>query len=119
MIPRTRAGQALRSKREGGRVVREYMGTGAMGEFWAAVDALKRRERELDRLNATVELEHDASLERLLIAHHRFSDGDGLDVWNRLGIDLRYMPGSPQTGLARPGLLGHASPAGAACRIRS
>ena len=35
-----------RSVREGGRVRKEYVGTGALGEVAAALDELKRRQRE-------------------------------------------------------------------------
>jgi len=46
-----------RSRRENGRVVREYFGGGKAGELASQFEALKREEREVER--AQVKAEHD------------------------------------------------------------
>lgn len=62
-----------RSRKEGGRVIREYVGGGILGELAAQMDALERERREeraarwkeeqdeLDALQATVEELSEAS----------------------------------------------------------
>jgi hypothetical protein len=62
-----------RSRKEGGRVIREYVGGGILGELAAQLDALERERREeqaarwkeeqeeLDALQATVEELSEAS----------------------------------------------------------
>lgn len=41
-----------RSIRQGGRIVREYLGTGKWGEYWALVDEEARANRQIDRAMA-------------------------------------------------------------------
>lgn len=43
-----------RSRRENGRVIREYVGGGTVGRLTAQFDALKRQEHEAERANAKV-----------------------------------------------------------------
>lgn len=55
-----------RSRREGGRVVREYVGTGPLAELTAQVDALARGERERRRAAEAGRREQHRELEAAL-----------------------------------------------------
>jgi hypothetical protein len=57
-----------RSIRRGGRIVREYFGTGMYGEYWASVDELARAERVEQAAAARAEVEELAELDKLVAA---------------------------------------------------
>lgn len=55
-----------RSRREGGRVVREYIGSGSIGELIAEADQAKRERRKADQEREQAELEPLRALGALL-----------------------------------------------------
>lgn len=63
-----------RSRREQGRVVREYVGCGEKGERAAALDAERRAEREADRAAIQAERERAQALDADLMGLHRAVD---------------------------------------------
>ena len=63
-----------RSRREGGRVVREYVGCGHKGELAAAADAARRAEREAERAAILSERERAQAIDAELASLHRTVD---------------------------------------------
>lgn len=63
-----------RSRREGGRVVREYVGGGVVGERAAALDAARRAERKAERVAIRAERERVQALDADLMGLHRAVD---------------------------------------------
>lgn len=63
-----------RSRRENGRVIREYVGTGIAGELAAAGDAERRAAREAERAAIRAERERERAAEAELVALHRTVD---------------------------------------------
>jgi hypothetical protein len=57
-----------RANREGGRLVREYLGAGAYGEYWAAVDAQARLERAERDAALFTEIDELVELDKLVAA---------------------------------------------------
>src|SRR5437763_4606850 len=63
-----------RSRRENGRVVREYVGGGPAGALVAQLDAIEREKRETDRQCARVERERVADLDAPVIQLDELAD---------------------------------------------
>ena len=53
-----------RSRREGGRVVTEYLGSGTVGQFAAELYELEQAERREERLRCQQQIEFDGRLEQ-------------------------------------------------------
>lgn len=60
-----------RSRREGGRVIREYVGGGTTGEQAAAADAQRRAARDAERALLRAERERAQEIDAELAALHR------------------------------------------------
>ena len=58
-----------RSRRDGGRMVHEYLGTGAYGEYWAAADAEARAERAERVAAERAEVEEVVKLDKQVAAY--------------------------------------------------
>jgi hypothetical protein len=58
-----------RSKRQGGRIVREYLGTGKYGEYWAAVDQHALAEQSQRDAALNTEIDGLAELDKLVGAY--------------------------------------------------
>jgi hypothetical protein len=63
-----------RSKRVNGRVVREYVGGGSVGELVAQMDAIERDERATERQRARIERERIAELDAPLAELNELAD---------------------------------------------
>jgi hypothetical protein len=63
-----------RSRREGGRVVREYVGGGAVGELASQLDAIERARREADRAAQRAEREEVETLDAPLAELNDLAD---------------------------------------------
>jgi len=63
-----------RSKKIGGRVVREYLGTGRVAELTAQMDAVERQEREQAQVAAKAERDTDRAQEAALIDYCKAID---------------------------------------------
>jgi len=63
-----------RSRRENGRVVRDYIGGGKIGELSAQFEALKREEREAERAIARTEREEIDELDSPLAELDELAD---------------------------------------------
>ena len=57
-----------RTNRESGRLVREYLGAGAYGEYWAAVDAQAQFERAERDAALFTEIDELVELDKLVAA---------------------------------------------------
>lgn len=63
-----------RSKRANGRVVREYVGGGRVGELVARLDAIERDKRETERQCARLEHEEIVELDAPLVELNELAD---------------------------------------------
>ena len=63
-----------RSRRENGRVVREYIGGGKIGELCAQFDVIERKEREMARQLIRAERERIESLDAALNELNEMAD---------------------------------------------
>ena len=63
-----------RSRRENGRVVREYVGCGRKGELAAAADAVRRAERNAEHEQIRAELERAEAIDAELAGLHHTVD---------------------------------------------
>jgi hypothetical protein len=59
----------IRPRREGGRIVREYIGAGIWGEYWAAQDAEARSERAERAAALSTEVDKLVELDKLVAAY--------------------------------------------------
>ena len=75
-----------RSRRENGRVVREYVGGGLAGELASETDRIRRERREIDDLCRRRELER---LEALAAPVEELSEAAEILLWAHL-IDAGY-----------------------------
>ena len=72
-------GYWYRCKREGGRVVTEYLGAGEFAQTMAEMDALEQQERDLARRAIRAEMDQEREIDRLLDA---------------LGVQVRALTGA-------------------------
>jgi hypothetical protein len=63
-----------RSRRENGRVIREYVGGGTLGELAAQLDAIERDKRETERGFARAQRDEIATLDASLGELNRLAD---------------------------------------------
>jgi hypothetical protein len=63
-----------RSRRENGRVIREYVGSGVRGEAAARGDAERRQAQETERAVRRAVREEARAIDRALLALHRTTD---------------------------------------------
>jgi hypothetical protein len=59
----------IRAKRQGGRIVREYCGTGELGEIAAALDELARAERAAQVAASSMNVGRLIKLDKLVAAY--------------------------------------------------
>lgn len=75
----------IRAFRDGGRVVREYFGTGMYGEYWASVDADARAERAARAADVWTELEALDELDQLVATYAEAVEVIALEVLEAAG----------------------------------
>lgn len=74
-----------RSVRREGRVVREYLGTGLLGECWADIDDFERYQRAAGQARLRLEREDSDWLERLLVTYQRAIEKSARDALTAAG----------------------------------
>jgi len=63
-----------RSRRENGRVVREYVGGGKLGELAAQFEAIKREERDAERTSEKAERDEISDIDAPLAELHELAE---------------------------------------------